>query len=119
MKIDFEIGDRVVTIRDGKLRRGVVKNAYLINPPVLAIEFEDGNVEKVFCNDVVREPKAENPKEENEPIEKAEITITPDEFREIVCRVIAEETKGYKIVGLAFMSIAGKIHRALFIEPRD
>lgn len=116
--IEFNTGDKVVTIKDGELRKGVVKNFYpMVTPPIFAIEFEDGTVEKVPYNNVAPEPKTETPEEKNDPVEKSEITITPDEFREITCRVIAENTKEHKIVGLAFASIMGKIHRALFIEP--
>ena len=115
-QIDFNIGDKVVTIKDGELRKGVIKNFFPVNPPVFVIEFEDGSVEKVLYSNVATGPKTETP-EENAPVEKSEITITPGEFREITCRVIAEETKKHKIVGLAFASIMGKIHRALFVEP--
>lgn len=114
-KVEFSTGDKVVTIKDGELRKGVIKNFYPITPPVFVIEFEDGSVEKVLYSNVAPEPKTETP-EENAPVEKPEITITPSEFREITCRVIAEETKKHKIVGLAFASLMGKIHRALFIE---
>lgn len=115
--IEFCTGDKIVSIKDGELRRGVVKNFYpMVNPPVFLIEFEDGNVEKVPYSNVAKEPKAETV-ENTEPVEKSEITITPDEFREITCRVIANETKEHKIVGLAFASVMGKIHKALFVEP--
>lgn len=118
-RIDFSTGDEVVTIKDGELRKGVIKNFFPVNPPVFVIEFEDGTVEKVPYTNVAPAPKTETQEseEKNEPVEKTEITITPDEFREISCRVIAENTKENKIVGLAFASLMGKIHRALFIEP--
>lgn len=112
----IDIGDKIVTIRDGELRKGVVKNSYPVNPPVLAIEFEDGTVEKVFSSDVAPEPKTETQKEKIEQIEKSEITITPDEFREIASNIIAEETKDNYLVGYAFASLIGKIYTALFIE---
>lgn len=115
--VDFNVGDKIVTIKDGELRKGVVKNFYpMVTPPVFAIEFEDGTVEKVLYNNIAPEPKTETPEEEIEPVEKSEITITPDEFREITCRVIAEETTEHKVVGLAFASLMGKIHRALFVD---
>lgn len=115
-KVEFSTGDKVVTIKDGELRKGVIKNFYPITPPVFVIEFEDGSVEKVLYSNVAPEPKTETP-EENAPVEKPEITITPSEFREITCRVIAEEYKSRKLLGLAVASLMGKIHRALFIEP--
>lgn len=116
-EISFNIGDKVVTIKNCEIRKGVVKNFYPINPPVFAIEFEDGTVEKVPYNNVAPEPKTETPDEENEPVEKSEITITPGEFKEITCRVIAEETKDYEVIGLAFAQLMSKIHKALFVEP--
>ena len=113
-KVEF-IGDKVVTIKDGELRKGVVKNFFPVNPPIFFIEFEDGTVEKVLYNNVAPEPKTETP-EETEPVEKSEITITPGEFKEIACRVIAEETKDNKFLGLAFAGIMSKIHCALFVK---
>lgn len=115
-KIEFSIGDKVVSIKDGELRKGVIKNFYPVNPPVFAIEFEDGTVEKVPYSNVAPEPKTETPEEKTEPVEKPEITITPDEFREISCRVVAEETKSHKIIGIAFTAILTKIHKALFVD---
>lgn len=118
-RIDFSTGDEVVTIKDGELRKGVIKNFYPINPPVFVIEFEDGTVEKVLYSNVAPAPKTETqePEEKNESVEKAEITITPDEFKKIACRVIAKETKNRMILGLAFASLMSKVHKALFIEP--
>ena len=112
---NFEIGDNVVTIKDGELRKGVIKNVYPVTPPMLAVAFEDGTVEKVPYNNVAFEPKTETP-EQNEPREKAEITITPDEFREIASRVIAKETKDNYLVGYAFASLVGEIYKSLFEE---
>ena len=115
-KVEFSTGDKIVTIKDGELRKGVVKNFYPVNPPVFLVEFEDGSVEKVLYSNVAPEPKTETP-EETEPVEKSEITITPDKFKEITCRVIAEETMDRKFIGLMFAPIMAKIHSALFVEP--
>lgn len=112
--VKFEIGDKIVTIRDGELRKGVVKNSYPVNPPVLAIEFEDGTVEKVFSSDVAPEPTTETP-EQNEPIPQPEITITPEELTEITLRVISEETKDNFILGIACATLMGKVIKALFV----
>lgn len=117
-KVKFEIGDKVVSIKDSELLKGVVKNVYPVNPPVLAIEYEDGTVEKVFYDTVAHEPKMET-QEKTEPVEKSEITIAPDEFREIASRVIAKETKDNYLVGYAFASIVGEIYKALFIESYE
>lgn len=119
-KLTCKIGDNVVVIEEGELRNGVVKNIYNeVNPPIYAVEFENG-IEKVPFNKVAPAPKTETPEEpKREPVEKQEITITPDEFREISCRVIAEETKGFHIVGLSCSMIIAKIHKALFLDESE
>lgn len=115
--IEFCTGDRVVTIKDGELRRGTVKTFFdELDPSIAIIEFEDGSVEKVWGENVAKEAKAET-MAENEPVEKSEITITPDKFREIACRVVAEKTHKHILVGVAFAQILGDIHRALFVDP--
>ena len=115
-KVEFNTGDKIITIKDGELRKGVIKNFFPINPPVFLIEFEDGTVEKVLYSNVAPEPKTETPEEKIEPVEKSEITITPDEFMSITTRVIAEETMDRIEVGLAFAPIMAKIHTALFVD---
>ena len=107
---NINIGDKIVTIKNGEIRKGVVRNFYPLNPPVFAIKFEDGTVEKVPYDNVAPEPKTETQEE------KSEITITPGEFKEITCRVIAEETKDYEVIGFAFAQLMSKIHKALFVE---
>lgn len=114
--IEFDIGNKVVTIKDGELRKGVVKYCYPIYPPVFAVEFEDGTVEKVHYNNIAPEPKTETPEERIEPVEKSEITITPDEFSSIAARIIVEETGSDVLTGLRFASIIGKLREALFVD---
>ncbi len=116
--IDFSVGDKIVTVENGELRKGVIKKFFPMDPPIFVVEFEDGTVEKVLYSDMTKEPKAETPEtEKNEPVEKPEITITPEKFREIAVRVVAEATKDRIVVGLAVIQIMAKIHRALFVEP--
>ena len=118
-RIDFSTGDEVVTIKDGELRKGVIKNFFPVDPPIFIIEFEDGTIEKVRYDKVAPAPKTETqePEEKNEPVVKSEITITPDEFMNITARVVAKETKGDLIVGMAFARLFGKVYKALFVEP--
>lgn len=118
-EISFNVGDRVMVINDCQLRKGVIKNFYPVTPPVFAVEFEDGTVEKVSYNNVAPEPKAEIATEENESVEKSEITITPKEFMELSCDIIAEETKDYKILGFMVAKIVSKIHTALFFGSAE
>jgi hypothetical protein len=109
--VSFNIGDKIVTIKNGKLCRGVVKNVYEVTPQVLCIESEDGTVEKVLARSVAPDPKTET-QEEIALLEKPEITITPDEFREIACRVIYENAKNRS----DSLFVMAKLHKALFIE---
>ena len=114
-RIKFNVGDKIVTVINGELCNGVIKELYPINPPVVVVRLEDGSLAKMSCNDIAPEPVTET-QETDEPIEKSEITITPEKFRDIVARVIAEETKEHPLVALAFASIMGNIHRALFMD---
>lgn len=114
-RIKFNVGDRIVTVINGELCNGVIKELYPINPPVVVVRLEDGSLAKLSCNDIAPEPVTET-QETDEPVEKAEITITPRKFGDIVSRVIAEETKDHPLVALALASIMGDIHKALFID---
>ena len=116
LEIEFNIGDKIVTIKDGELRKGVIRNFSPSTPPVFIIEFEDGTVEKVLYNNIAPEPKVETQEEKNKSVEKTEITITPDEFKKITCRVIAEETKNFQTIGLVVAGVMGKVHKALFVD---
>ena len=113
-RIKFNVGDKIVTVINGELCKGVIKELYPINPPVVVVRLEDGSLAKMSCNDIAPEPITET--QEDEPIEKTEITITPEKFSEIVTRVVAEETKGHPLVALALASIMDDIHRALFMD---
>ena len=114
-------GIRVGVLENGEIRKGTIKNVYHeFNIAIVA--FEDGNVEKVPLSNLglLPEEKVQNNQEPKEPVEKSEITITPDEFRKIVSEVIAKEspkmgpTNGLLI--LAITVIISKIHRALFYD---
>jgi hypothetical protein len=119
-EISFNIGDRIVTVKNGELLKGVIKNIYpMVTPPIFAIKFEDGTVEKIPYNNVAPEPKTETAENEIEPEEDLEITITSSEFKNIACRVIAEETKDYPIIGYLIAEKVAKIHKALFSESRE
>lgn len=114
--MEFKIGDRIVTIVCGELVSGTIKELFPIDPPVCIVKFEDGSFGKIPCNEMALEPKSEPVEEKNEPITKSEITITPDEFENVACRVIARETKDHPIIGFVTASIISKIHEALFTE---
>ena len=118
-EVKMSVGDRVIMIKNHELRRGTIKNIYADIPvPVLVVEFDDGEVEKVYPGDVALEPKAEVKEEKApEPVEKSSITITPDEFREIASDLVAEESKkgGLLLMSLGTILVT-KLHMALFVD---
>lgn len=118
-EMKFNVGDRIVTVINGELRKGVIKELYQVSPPVVVVRLEDGSLAKVLYNDIAPEPQAEDNQGENKPIEKPEITITPDEFKKIAARVIVEETEDHPIAGLAFAVMVRKIYNALFVDESE
>lgn len=118
-RVVFSTGDKVVTVKDGELRKGVIKTFYPINPPVFVIKFEDGSVEKVLYNAVAPAPEADPPEEVNKPVEKSEVTITPDDFKKISCRAVVKWTKDHEGIDSKLVAIMGEMYRALFLEPLD
>ena len=127
--VTFNPGDRVISIKDNEIRKGVVRKDFrFVNPPVLLVEFEGGNCEKMPYNKVAIDTTPEsdvNEPEEFERIEKSEITITPDEFQNITSNAVAEAlSDSTPELALPIMQlgafILATIHEALFgVEPGD
>ena len=126
-KISFSIGERVAVIEDNKIAYGAILKIFSeVVPPVFVVQFEDGNVGKVEIDKIAKIPEDKNLnqdekiQEERNPVEKAEITITPEEFKRIGARVIAEEVERMGprggLLGLAFTVFIAELHRALFID---
>lgn len=124
--IKFKIGDQVMTIENNTVREGVIMNFFPdVNPPMLIVKFEDGEVEKVPITTVALKPKTETPGEQtaertNTPIEASEITITPDEFRDVAVEVAMKLSEGNFTIGMAFAVYSGELSKALFgVESDD
>ena len=117
--VEFNNGDKVVVIKDGKLQKAVFRNLYPIVPPVAVVEYEDGSVEKVPYDNIAKEPITETPDPQNEPIKKKEITITSNEFIEIAASVMADELRDDPFLGLLVTTVVSKIHKALFTESQE
>ena len=123
-KISFTIGERVAVIYDNKIAYGVILKIFPeVVPPVSVVKFEDGNVAKVEIDKIAKveaKDQTEEPskdREHKEPIEKAEITITPEEFRKIAIETIVNETEDHSsIIGFVFTSFVAKLHKALFFD---
>lgn len=111
----FDVGMRVVVIENNVVRKGVIKTLYE-SLEMTIVEFDDGNVEKVHFSRLGIESETNDQEEETtEPLEKSEITITPNEFRAIAsraCAKVASET-GPATVILSGILVA-RIHMALF-----
>lgn len=114
MKIDK--GDRVGIIENGKIVKGTIKEVYL-EVGYAVVAFDCGDVKKVLLSNLAVLPEEnQEPKSPTEPVEKSEITITPEEFRNIACDVVARKTKDNPLVGLVTTLLLADIHKALFIE---
>ena len=119
---NLQTGIIVATIDEntGEIRKGIVEAVYEAMK-IAIVKFDDGNVEKVpfYRLGIELESKVQEEKP-TEPVEKSEITITPDEFRDISCKVIAKEVKKMgedgAIVTLAFAVFSVELHKALFFD---
>jgi hypothetical protein len=117
-KTDFKAGDRVMTIQNSKPRYGTIGTIYGNNYETIAVvkfETEKPNeyeLKKVKVSDLILIEETEAKK--SEPVEKSEITITQDEFRNVGINVITKLTVEKPIVGLAFTAFLAELHKALF-----
>lgn len=121
----FRTGLRVVVI-DGdthEIRKGVI-NASYEDVEIAIVKFDDGNVEKVGFDYLGIEPETKVQEEKpTEPVEKSEITITPNEFKKIASKVVMKNVKemgeGGGLLGLTFTIFVAELHRALFFDAVD
>lgn len=116
---NFEPGIRIVVIDDNHVRSGVIVNTYDIEK-IAVVRFADGTVEKVrFENLGVIQDENVQDEKTTAPVEKSEITITPEEFKKIASEVIYENIKKIdKNAGLLSMALGFfvvELHRALFV----
>lgn len=116
----FKPGVRVVVIDENhELRKGIIKEVY---PEIYTaiVKFDDGNVEKVGFNYLGIDPETKVQEEKpTEPVEKSEITITPDEFRKIGVNTMVALSKDDLVVGLVLSVFMGKLHEALFCDEGE
>ena len=119
-KITMKQGDTVAIIEHGEIKKGILKDVKALDRPVAIVDF-DGEIRKVLVDDLARvQEESEEIQDDNEPVEKSEITITPDQFRDITISIIGEECakmgSAGLMVGMAIDIIMGKIHKELFID---
>lgn len=120
----FKTGMRVVVIdENNEVRKGVINTVYE-DMEIAIVKFDDGNVEKVHFSYLGIEPETKDQEEKpTEPVEKSEITITPDEFKKIASKVVMKNVEkmgeGGGLLGLTFTIFAVELHRALFFDAVD
>ena len=109
--------ERKVKLKEsGKI--GVVKEVFpnLFGQTVLIVEFENGEREKCFETDV----EYLSDEEEDKPEEKIkEVTISEDQFRDLVIAKSLELAPGNFSVGLALTTFGAELSRELFKKKAD
>lgn len=118
----FKPGVRVVVI-DGdthEIRKGEIKNSHE-DLEIAIVNFDDGETEKVSFEYLGIEPETKAQEEKpTEPVEKAEITITPSEFKKIASKVIAKDVKNMGtdggLLAIGFTIFVAQLHKALFFD---
>ena len=117
-KVNFKLGDRVMTIRNSKPLYGTVRTIGGNDFETVAIvnvetdNPNEGEVIKVRVSDLILVQETEVKK--TEPVEKTSITITPSEFTLIGLRVIAKVIEKNPRSKLVFTTFLAELHKALF-----
>ena len=106
----FKDGQRVTYIIDSKIYHGVI--TYLANMETAIVESDDGQRFKVPFKLLAPEPTVEK----TEPIEKPEITITPEEFRENVIKAFTRVGVIPKSSVRNITLFIAELHKALFFN---
>lgn len=119
-KITMKQGDTVAIIEHGEIKKGILKDVKVLDRPVAIVDF-DGEVRKVLVEDLAKvHEESEEIQEDKEPVEKSEITITPDEFKKIATDVADREVekigKGGGLLDIIFAIFVVELHRALFFD---
>lgn len=112
---ELKEGVRVIVFdRDtNEIKKGVIDKAYS-EMEIAIVKFDDGNIEKVPYEHLHIESE-NDVQETTEPVEKSEITITPEEFQKIAVGVITEESlKGGPLLNAIGTILVSKLHKALF-----
>lgn len=118
----FEIDQKVLVVEDNELKPGTIRSLYE-TLGIAIVDFGEAEYKKVKIDNIAIEHESEKDAESNEPIERAEITITPNEFKEIASKVASEVmltmNKPIEVIG-DYAVIVAKLQLALFVEdPND
>ena len=117
----FKVGMKVNFIRENEMLTGVIENVF-DNTNIAIVSIPDDAHYKVRFEEMAIAPEPELKTEEKpiEPVEKSEITITPNEFMEICLDTVMDETKGRLLaIALLFTDFCSKLHERLFIGESE
>lgn len=114
---NINVGDRV-SLPQYPDMIGVVSKVFDFpkEDPTLIVTFPDKHVEKCATSFVEKIVEAE---EVDFTKYKNEVTITYEEFRDLVDEILAIESYGYPPLIIMFSSFADKIQAALFAEDES
>lgn len=102
MSVTFNPGDKV-------LYNGLYGIINTIVGSIALVDFENNTVKKVPISDLCQVSESET-----ETIEKTEITITPEQFRNIAINELKKRTLDGSIMNLGFTGFIIELHKALF-----
>lgn len=127
-KITLTIGERVAVIEDNKIINGTIVNIFSeISNPIVVVKTENGSCIKTPIEKVAKLSEERSEEKSEDPIQevkqKTEITITPEEFKEISAKIVFDEMKKLGsdglMLGMAFTILTAKLHKALFVGEAD
>ena len=115
----LEKGIEVLHIENGRLKRGVIQTIYdTLN--IAVVSFEDGSFGKINISDLAISARSKvkpEPKQEEKPVEKSEITITPEEFKKTVIETATKVAMSGKFDEAHLITAIGALlHKELFFD---
>ena len=117
----FEIDQKVYVVKNGVLKPGTIHAVY-DSLGYAVVRYDGGELQKVMFERIAVMPEEKETEKPSEPVEKSEITITPNEFMEIGARISAEIANesdgGLELMGI-FARVLAMMHIALFVEGPD
>lgn len=113
-------GDTVAIIENGDLKRGTVKDIFILDQPLAVVAFE-GELKKICLKDLIK--VEEESTEDIEPQEKSEVTITPDRLKRVMAHITSKLMVEHKDIATEFMFMSAilykDLYKALFLDEAE
>ena len=114
----FKPGIRVVIEEDNstEVKNGTVKSVFEELSTAI-VEIDEGECEKIPFDKMSIPQRVEETPDDTprQPVEKTEVTITPEEFKRITTEIVVKESlEGGPIISICGALLCAKIHKALF-----